>query len=550
MKLMDAYKNMLSLGGLSTTQDDMVQTNITGKFEPASVKVGNASKRIVLPTEFYLKNNQWKGLIAFNPFNENQFNKTESPTMTFLRKCIVMRANLIFHCLAEQLLSLAASPQLQQGMGSELLDLMVILKDADAKNHEKYVKIVEKLPMTDMNDNATNLFIKKQGGIGDDKYARFASWGFPMMKALKDTSTPKGNNKPSMEIKGVRLNKKDVEVFTRLFHILLPNYDAEPHNPYYFGSNSRVAPSAESLIHASATLLGALNQTVEKLYGPNSKLTSMTKKEQQERYKNFYTDLSWVGKLGTLDSWDIKVRLVPVADGATSVETTEVAQAAPAQPAASTVTMGQAFDPRPKEMPVIAAATAQTPTQQPVAAPQYQQPTPAATPVAQPYQPYQPQPTAPAAPIAATTTPPGNRVKMSDLFGYGKPATPSPMPGYAAAAANPYAVAQSAYTYDQFGRPVAAAPATYGQPAMPPGFAPPPANINAVKNPLTGVLPHPEMQYQKAPPVTVVEPQPQYAYPAATGYGFPQPTAYAPSAAYPTATYAAPAAPMHNFKYR
>lgn len=398
MDLLETYKNVLGLGGLSTTSDSMVQTTITGQNKSAVVKVGTASKRLVLPTDFYLKSANWGGLVAFHIFNENQFNKTETPTMSFLRKSINYRANIISHFVAEKLLHIAASPELQKGMGADLLNIMVFLKDATPQQHEKYIKIIEKLGTTDVDRNFTSLFIKKQGQINvngvPEKFARVASWSFPLAKLLKEASTSKNGQKPKMDLLGIKLNKKDVEVFTNLFGVIMPGCMDVPEQ-YQIGSNSRVAPSAESLIHASAKVLKNLNYLLDLLVGPKPQLKNTVKADNEKVYNIFHTDLTWVDKLGPLDKWEAKVRLIPIADGATSSEAAEGEPVAQKQTVSKSggVSMSSlaqqstqpmtSYNPFPATAPVVTAPVQQA-TMQTVAAPVQQTAAPVTQPVAQP----------------------------------------------------------------------------------------------------------------------------------------------------------------------
>lgn len=356
-KLIQFYRDVLDMAGLAVDNEDMVKTNLSEEPMPAIIKVNGDSKRLILPTDKRLKSTDWNSCIAFHPLNENPFLKQgESKVGEFIRRAIIYRVNIVAHCLMDNILELSIAPALHKKLNPAQLQLMTLTKDADQKTYDNYVKITEKLGVTNTRDNFASLYSKKQGVIDGVKYARVGVWSFPLYQALV---------KSTGDVFGIKVRKKDLETYKALMEFIIPNIANEAE--YMVGSNNQMSPYSDSLLRSTAKVVLQLNRVTDLLFKGKT-FAPADQAEGLHQYLTFNTN--WIDITNDISQLEKDVRMIPIQDN--QVDTV---------PQAATPTQTNNVQATPAMQPVQAApAAANTGApmypNQPVMAPPVQAPQP------------------------------------------------------------------------------------------------------------------------------------------------------------------------------
>ena len=332
-KLIQFYRDVLDMAGLAVDNEDMVKTNLSEEPMPAIIKVNGDSKRLILPTDKRLKSTDWNSCIAFHPLNENPFLKQdESKVGEFIRRAIIYRVNIVAHCLMDNILELSIAPALHKKLNPAQLQLMTLTKDADQKTYDNYVKITEKLGVTNTRDNFASLYSKKQGVIDGVKYARVGVWSFPLYQALV---------KSTGDVFGVKVRKKDLETYKALMEFIIPNIANEAE--YMVGSNNQMSPYSESLLRSTAKVVLQLNRVTDLLFKGKT-FAPADQAEGLHQYLTFNTN--WIDITNDISQLEKDVRMIPIQDNqvdtvpqptqTNNIQATPVMQPVQAAPVANT----------------------------------------------------------------------------------------------------------------------------------------------------------------------------------------------------------------------
>ena len=300
-KLIQFYRDVLDMAGLAVDNEDMVKTNLSEEPMPAIIKVNGDSKRLILPTDKRLKSTDWNSCIAFHPLNENPFLKQgESKVGEFIRRAIIYRVNIVAHCLMDNILELSIAPALHKKLNPAQLQLMTLTKDADQKTYDNYVKITEKLGVTNTRDNFASLYSKKQGVIDGVKYARVGVWSFPLYQALV---------KSTDDVFGIKVRKKDLETYKALMEFIIPNIANEAE--YMVGSNNQMSPYTDSLLRSTAKVVLQLNRVTDLLFKGKT-FAPADQAEGLHQYLTFNTN--WIDITNDISQLEKDVRMIPIQD--------------------------------------------------------------------------------------------------------------------------------------------------------------------------------------------------------------------------------------------
>lgn len=333
-KLIQFYRDVLDMAGLAVDNEDMVKTNLSEEPMPAIIKVNGDSKRLILPTDKRLKSTDWNSCIAFHPLNENPFLKQgESKVGEFIRRAIIYRINIVAHCLMDNILELSIAPALHKKLNPAQLQLMTLTKDADQKTYDNYVKIAEKLGVTNTRDNFASLYSKKQGVIDGVKYARVGVWSFPLYQALV---------KSTGDVFGIKVRKKDLETYKALMEFIIPNIANEAE--YMVGSNNQMSPYTDSLLRSTAKVVLQLNRVTDLLFKGKT-FAPADQAEGLHQYLTFNTN--WIDITNDISQLEKEVRMIPIQDNqvdtvpqptqqTNNVQATPVMQPVQAAPVANT----------------------------------------------------------------------------------------------------------------------------------------------------------------------------------------------------------------------
>lgn len=367
-KLIQFYRDVLDMAGLAVDNEDMVKTNLSDEPMPAIIKVNGDSKRLILPTDKRLKSTDWNSCIAFHPLNENPFLKQgESKVGEFIRRAIIYRVNIVAHCLMDNILELSIAPALHKKLNPAQLQLMTLTKDADQKTYDNYVKITEKLGVTNTRDNFASLYSKKQGVIDGVKYARVGVWSFPLYQSLM---------KSTGDVFGIKVRKKDLETYKALMEFIIPNIANEAE--YMVGSNNQMSPYTDSLLRSTAKVVLQLNRVTDLLFKGKT-FAPADQAEGLHQYLTFNTN--WIDITNDISQLEKEVRMIPIQDN-------QVDTVPQPTPQTNNVQATPAVQPV-QAQPAVANTGAPMYPNQPVMAPPVQAPQPVVQ--QQPMYPQQPQ---------------------------------------------------------------------------------------------------------------------------------------------------------------
>lgn len=328
MKLLDIYRSVLKFVGLEADENGYINTMLDDKKEPACIN----GLRMVLPVNEQLRGFRPDEKIIFHPLTENIL-RGESEVFKKIKQCINIKLNFSIGIVAQNLLSLVASPEFHNKLSPEQAELLTSITDADEKSVTNFISQMVKGVKANPDRLFTNIFLKRGGKVRHERFSRVGVVSFPFYQQLIDD-----------KIEGIRV--KDKQTFKELFEFIFTEIkDADDYN---FGSNSHVAPYLESLLRTAANIASRLNDIIE-LY-----------KDHIEDADKLLFDSDWLEHFENLDDLIPEIRKIPVQAGNDGSISTEDVVAAPVA------------QPQPQQPQQYTPATQYAP-QAPVA-PQYQQP--------------------------------------------------------------------------------------------------------------------------------------------------------------------------------
>lgn len=364
MNLLNFYESLLLTANFEVNKDGAVSViTPTGK-EPMVVK----QKRLVIPTREQLKAPGWDKRILFHVLAENIL-KGETEVFSRYRTALLQRLNISFGTLAITLMDIAASQAVHKTLTIQQSEYLKEMTEADEKSVENFRKLMEKIPAGDHQKGIVSIFLKRNGKVGKTSYPRVGVVKFPLYDELV--------NAKEAVIYGVKLRKKDIELYRKLFEYIIPGID-NPEEFYNTGSDSMIAPYTVALMSTVAKVVAPLNEL----------LTLFMEERDPENYNRLLIRTDWLPLVQDLTPLANEIRLIPNMDNDI--------QATPASPNAAL----QNFE----------APVAEAPAPQPVA-PQPVQQAPVQQVPAQPvYQPQQSVYQQPVAPVPPAPQKPGNSV--------------------------------------------------------------------------------------------------------------------------------------------
>lgn len=240
MELLKIYESLLKFAGLTVDEEGYISTVINDRREP--IHVGGA--RLVLPTHEQLRRFNPNEKVIFHPLAEDIL-KSESEVVKKFRDVINTRLNYTIGIVAQSLLNVIASTELHKRLNPEQMELLLAVKDVDDKTVSNFIQHMVSLMKTKPDRAFVNIFLKKGGYKGKDKFARLAVVSFPFYESLTE----------------LKVRKKDQEAFKQLFDYLFINIDVK--DEYNYGSDSRIAPYLDALMHSAANVASGLNDTLQ-----------------------------------------------------------------------------------------------------------------------------------------------------------------------------------------------------------------------------------------------------------------------------------------------
>ncbi|BAW19251.1 hypothetical protein [Ralstonia phage RP12] len=248
--LIELYKSILSSVGMTSDSQGFISTLTPGSDTPKPWTV--EGKRGVLPTPEQLKQPDWSGRIGFHPLLQN-LSGGESRVLEKFRDRMNGNSDFVLGMLMIDIAQLGVKGEIHKDLTPEQATYLGPFSDSD----EKFVKLLRDLTSTKRVVKKNFEFIRfsviKGRAWQGQKRSRVAVAHFPLYEAL-----PK-DNKP-VQVGNFKLRIVDVKMLRNMYEFLFPGIRE---NGYYeIGSDSKIAPSLESLMALYGKFVDAINTAV------------------------------------------------------------------------------------------------------------------------------------------------------------------------------------------------------------------------------------------------------------------------------------------------
>ena len=291
MELTKIYASVLEALHVRTTPEGLLSYESFDGSVPLSVRDGNSSRRLVLPTEDVLRQADWDTLIPFHPLSEH-LNRGVSPVMNTLIKTATLRLTEVVSNLLHQLISIAADPKRHAKISPQAQKFLTPLKDANTKTVEALEKILKRIDMTPER-KLVSIYLKRKG-VYKGMTGRVCAIGFPIMDELANADRT---------VWGVKLSQKEIAMIEAAMQYILPGCDDI--ETYSALCDSKVAPYFESFLEAYEKVATQLNKVVHTSRKELQLVEKLTSKMEwgnlsEDLYKHRSTIPPLDGNKGTL----------------------------------------------------------------------------------------------------------------------------------------------------------------------------------------------------------------------------------------------------------
>ena len=294
--LIQIYKDILSTAWMSANEKGVISRLIdpeTGEKSPVMIEDNTDNKKkktAVLPIKENLVGLDSNEFLVIHPLNENP-SKPASPVVDFLRRMMSVRLNWVLSTMLPELLVFASSPAKHDLLKPEQLDILTCLADAGKDSASKFLKLLEASKAKNGHfSTIVSVYLTRGGVVNEKTYHRAAIVKFTLYEELVKAGSDN-------VVMGVKLSKKDRDLFKKLFERVIPGIDNPQH--YSTGSNANVAPFMDSMMNTFLKLFSITNDMVE-------------------NYKVVFSipdlmavPMEWSDELMDIDSLSSIVRLVP-----------------------------------------------------------------------------------------------------------------------------------------------------------------------------------------------------------------------------------------------
>lgn len=261
MSIIEYYTNVLNSLGMIVSEDGYIYTPCGDDKELIMCN----GKPLVLPTKehldsIYTKDEDGNYVISkllFNPLNEDVV-KGDSESFKKIKDMVEFKLGHLIFSAGDVLLTLASDKKLQGKTNLTINKFLTTLSGVtkqgvkaivDDKSLESWVTIYKNA--ISKQDKAIKIFVKKKGVIDGVNYIRVATLSSNIYEAL--TSAEEGTS-----IYGVKLRKKDAQVYIAVFEYLLEGIEEEGIVTY--GSNNTEAPAFLALFGLYLTIMDKVNK--------------------------------------------------------------------------------------------------------------------------------------------------------------------------------------------------------------------------------------------------------------------------------------------------
>ena len=334
--LITLYKDILSTAWMTANEKGVVSRLIdpeTGEKTVVTIEDNTDNKKkktAVLPLPENLVGLDSNEFLVIHPLSENP-SKPASPVVDYLRRMMSVRLNWVLSTMLPELLVFASSPAKHDLLKPEQLDILTCLADVGKDSASMFLKLLEASKVKNGHfSTIVSVYLTRGGVVNEKTYHRAAIVKFTLyeeliktrnlhfdrseraraerdcLKRLKKNNNSKDDKKTNstenkihndIVVLGVKISKKDLEIFIRLFERVIPGINDPQH--YSTGSNANVAPFMDSMMITFLKLFSITNDMVE-------------------NYKVIFSipelmlaPMEWSDAIMDIDSLSSVVRLVP-----------------------------------------------------------------------------------------------------------------------------------------------------------------------------------------------------------------------------------------------
>ena len=294
--LIQIYKDILSTAWMSANEKGVISRLIdpeTGEKSPVMIEDNTDNKKkktAVLPIKENLVGLDSNEFLVIHPLNENP-SKPASPVVDFLRRMMSVRLNWVLSTMLPELLVFASSPAKHDLLKPEQLDILTCLADTGKDSASKFLKLLEASKAKNGHfATIVSVYLTRGGVVKEKTYHRAAIVKFTLYEELIKAGSDN-------VVMGVKLSKKDRDLFKKLFERVIPGIDNPQH--YSTGSNANVAPFMDSMMNTFLKLFSITNDMVEN-YRVVFSIPDL-----------MIVPMEWSDELMDIDSLSSIVRLVP-----------------------------------------------------------------------------------------------------------------------------------------------------------------------------------------------------------------------------------------------
>ena len=235
-ELLDFYKSVLKAVSIEEVSNGKL-SDVDYTFSEDGSRQKEVSpqlidgKRLVLPTQEFLKRPNWDECIPFHPYSENIL-KGESDIIKFLKRRMVVKLNVMTCDLLNVMMYIAQDPEVQRELSEEQAQYLTKVDKATDSTYNRLISLLDEASNDILGIYLTRLDSSKEG------ISRKATLTFPLYKAICDSTDTK--------VMGVDLKvKKNKELIKNLIEYIFP--DIEDKDSWSVGSNATF-PYFDSLV--------------------------------------------------------------------------------------------------------------------------------------------------------------------------------------------------------------------------------------------------------------------------------------------------------------
>ena len=256
--LQDLYGDLLAMCGvdISTYGRLVVKTKEDEDGDVQEIPLKYAGKNIIFPEKQFINDPQNKdeGVITLHPLSESTIRGT-SEVLDILRKAAIIRLCYVGDFILKRAVTLNHNVSMDENFkfNHKLSTLFSEVPEIDQKFVGWFDKLME-VTATDSSKRIFNIYFKREGEIGRNRYTRVCVISSPLYDELMMVNNTK-------EIFGVEApRKKDIQTLIAIMESIFPKLKG---NEYISGSSSAVAPTLIAFMEALSMIGKSLNKTLE-----------------------------------------------------------------------------------------------------------------------------------------------------------------------------------------------------------------------------------------------------------------------------------------------